>query len=227
MLKENLIMAGEVNLPSMPRDLVDKLLIWHDSKKTVLTNKGATALYYPWVHTKIRDNEGDNLIDIDESIPGSPWNSDFVEEFPELVKFLNQLPLKTVGRIILLETIKPCTPHIDLSSMYYTDTTYEPCNYRMTLRESKSNGFYVQAIPKEDFGTGPRRDKTSIYDKNFFKPKIGNWWVLNNWCCQHGSEWDEGDNKVLISIQGTPSEDHRVLLKSLTNVIYHPEFNLE
>lgn len=225
MLKENLIMAGEVDLPTMSDKVISKLLKWHDSNKKLLENRGAAALYHPWVHTKIRDTDEMDSVELPNTTPGAPWNKEFVELFPELIEFFNILPLKSIGRIILLETVKPCTPHIDLSSMYYTDITLEPCNYRMTLRASNSNGFYVQAIPAEEFGQGPRRDKTSVFQKEHFKPRLGHWWVLNNWCCQHGSDWEEGDSKVLISIQGEPKDQHRELLKTISNSVFHPTAN--
>ena len=92
------------------------------------------------------------------------------------------------------------------------------------LRNNSRNGFYVQPIPKEEFGSGIRKEMYSPYDKIYYKPEIGKWWVLNNWCCQHGSEWNEGESKVLISVQGAPSPEHMKVrnFNRLTNIITHP-----
>jgi hypothetical protein len=189
-----------------------------------MTNKGATALHSPWLATRIRDQDiTENAIYyIPNTLPGRQWNRSFVNECKELIEYFNCLPLKRVDKILLLETIKPCVPHIDLSSIYYNDMSLEPANYRMFLRHSNSDGFYVQPVPENEVG-GPRKERYSPYAKQHYAPAIGKWWVLNNWCCQHGSDWTEGDNKVLIAVQGTPSEKHRtVIAHNITNVLYHP-----
>jgi hypothetical protein len=218
------MMAATVDLPPMPAETVQKLLEWHDQNKVILDNVGARGLETPWYHTKIRDTENlPNSKTIQGTLPGAPWNSDFVSQFPELVLFFNNLPLMRVGKILLLETYKECFSHIDLSSHNYSDVTYEPCNYRMTLRDTPGNSFYVQPIPENEFGSGPRKNRPSPYDRVYYHADIGKWWVLNNWCCQHGSEYTEGDRKVLISVQGTPYVKHRSLIKSnVSNVACHP-----
>jgi len=230
MINTQLIMTGEVGIPGLSSLDIQELLVWHDNNKTILDNRGGEGLYFPWVHTKIRDVEltESNSLVINSTIPGSPWNREFVETFPNLVELFDSLPFEKIYRIVLLETIKECVPHIDLSSLFYQDNTLEPCNYRMTLRESShSQGFYVQPIPEEEFGTGARKERTSKYTKQHYHPTLGNWWVLNNWCCQHGSDWKEGDQKVLVSVQGRPSEDHRAYLNSLKNITYHPLYQNE
>jgi len=218
------MMTATTSLPSMSQSLIDQLLKWHDANKTVLVNKGANALYSPWVSTKIRDGDlKENIIyNIPNTIPGTQWNKCFVEEFPQLVEYFNCLPLKRVDKIILLETTKSCVPHVDLSSLYYNDISLEPANYRMSLRHGKSNGFYVQPVPEDQFGY-PRKEQFSPYPKQNYNPEVGKWWVLNNWCCQHGSDWIEGDQKVLISVQGTPSLKHiEVINNDVENVLYYP-----
>jgi hypothetical protein len=223
MKKTMYMMTATTSLPPMPQPLIDRLLQWHDKNKSVLTNRGATALYSPWLSTKIRDGDlTENAVyHIPNTLPGRQWNRSFVNELQELVEYFNCLPLKKVDKIILLETTKPCVPHIDLSSLYYNDISLEPANYRMSLRHSKSDGFYVQPIPENEFGS-PRKERHSPYPKQHYNSEIGKWWVLNNWCCQHGSDWTEGDNKVLISVQGTPSEKHREVINNVENVLYHP-----
>jgi hypothetical protein len=219
------MMTATTGLSPMPQPLIDRLLQWHDKNKTVLVNKGASALYSPWLCTRIRDIDitESSVYHIPNTLNGSKWNKSFVEELPELIEYFNCLPLKNVDKIILLETIKPCVPHIDLSSLYYKDITFEPANYRMSLRHNTGNGFYVQPIPKNEFGSGSRKERHSPYPKQYYNPEIGKWWVLNNWCCQHGSDWTDGDQKVLISVQGSPSEKHREVINStVENVLYHP-----
>lgn len=227
MLPTQVIMAGTIPSSGISDDLVQRLLDWHDRCKTLLQNTGSIGLHSPWIHTKIRDSDRmEEPLRIKHSIPGSPWNGSFIQEFPELVDVFNSLPFKIIHKIVILETIKECVPHIDGSADLYADKTLEPCNYRMLLQKSKfSSGFYVQAIPKEEFGCGARKEASSPYPKQYYSPDIGKWWVLNNWCCQHGSDWKADDGKVLISVVGTPTDQHREFLKSLTNVIMHPDYN--
>lgn len=219
----NLILAATTTLPKLSLDRVSDLLQWHDKEKTLLENKGSVMLYNPWLHSKIRDiDQLDNNIEIKNSIPGAKWNKKFVDEFPELVDYFNCLPIKNIVRILILETFKECVPHIDLSGINLN--FIEPSSYRMMLRNNTQKGFYVQPIPKEEFGTGIRKEKSSPYDKIYYRPLIGEWWLLNNWCCQHGSDWEKNDSKVLISVQGTPSIEHMKLrhLKNFNNVVVHP-----
>lgn len=226
MLDNQVVMAGTTSLTGLSNEDCNNLLEWHDNNKTLLKNVGSIGLYNPWVHTKIRDLEfNTNFIKIKETTPGCPWNADFVERFPKLVNSFNELPFSYIHKIIILETIKECVSHIDGSAGTFNDKSYEPYGYRMLLRNPiKSKGFYVQGIEQKDFGCGPRKETYSPYPKNYYSPEIGKWWVLNNWCCQHGSDWNEGDNKVLISVIGVPSEKHKTLLSSLTNIIKHPEY---
>ena len=100
-------MTATTSLLPMPQLLIDRLLEWHDAYKTVLVNKGANALYSPWLSTKIRDGDlTENIIyNIPNTIPGRQWNKSFVDEFPELVEYFNCLPLKRVDKIILLENL--------------------------------------------------------------------------------------------------------------------------
>ncbi len=219
-------MVGTTSIPALDNSIIDQLLDWHDSKKTILENPGSIGLNTPWVHTKIRDSDPmEKSIQIKNSISGSPWNLDFVENFPTLVESFNQLPLNFINKILILETVKECVPHIDGSSRTYLDKSIEPCNYRMLLRKPKnSKGFYVQPLLKENFGISARKEIDTPYSKNYYSPEIGKWWVLNNWCCQHGSDWLPEDNKALISVIGTPSNEHKQILNSLSNTIKHPDY---
>lgn len=220
------VMAATTALMGLSTDECNELLKWHDNNKSLLNNIGSIGLYNPWLHTKIRDIDlKDSSIKIENAVRGSPWNRDFAKTFPNLIEKFNELPFIYIHKIIILETIKECVPHIDGSASSHNDKTVEPYGYRMLLRTpSKSKGFYVQAIPTEEFGMGPRKEMHSPYPKQYYKPELGKWWVLNNWCCQHGSDWEEGDNKVLISVIGIPSLKHTELLKSLTNIIKHPDY---
>jgi hypothetical protein len=220
------IMAGETNLQGINQTRLTDLLSWHDLKKTLLKNKGSIGLGNPWIHTKIRDSDlTENYKTLKNSIPGSPWSTDFIDKFPDLIKVFDELPLKVIHKIVILETIKECVSHIDGSSELYKDKLFEPCNYRMLLRKSQnSQGFYLQAISPEKFGCNPRKEIDSVYPKEHYRPAIGKWWVLNNWCCQHGSDWQPGDQKVLISVLGVPAPTHKTIVTSLSNVLIHPNY---
>jgi hypothetical protein len=221
-MKDNLILAATTGLPVLSTANVDRLLVWHDNNKTLLENKGSVILYNPWLHTKIRDIDPmSNPVEISNTTPGAPWNGDFVKEFPELVEYFNCLPIKNITRIVLLETFKDCVPHIDMSGIGIN--FLEPSSYRMTLRDQQEKGFYVQPIPKEEFGSGIRKEEFSPYNKIYYHPEIGKWWILNNWSCQHGSDWTDSAHKVLISVQGVPSMEHFNVKKLLENIVYHPE----
>jgi hypothetical protein len=202
MLRHNLKMVTEVAVPGIPQNLVTALLRWHDDNKSVLANTGAVALNRPWVSTTIRDVDATSTVC--GSIPGSPWNPVFVKQFPQVVSILNRLPLQHIERIYLLETQAVCPAHTDMSRLLYDDNTLEPCNYRMTLREStSSSGFYVQPKEIANWG-GPTKSVTSPII-NYWACSIGKWWTLNNFICQHGSDYSPGDHKVIISVQGTPN----------------------
>lgn len=220
-------MVAYMSLPGLLSTQVEKLLLWHDAQKATLTNKGGVNLNYPWVHTKIRDEDlqPTEKVEVPNTLPGSAWNQEFVKKFPDIVEHLNCLPLRFVSKIILLETTKVCLTHIDLSKSWCDDVTMEPWSYRMTLRNAVGPGFFVQPIPKAEWGSGPRTSKYSPYPKQHFKAEVGHWWVLNQWCCQHGADWQEGDQKVLISVQGTPSEEHRQVLNrsTLLPALIHPD----
>lgn len=219
-------MVAYMDLPALSLEQVQRLLEWHDERKLTLTNKGGVNLKYPWVHSKIRDSDlpQSEKEEVAGTLSGTPWNREFVERFPDIVQHLECLPLSYVGKILLLETTKACPVHVDLSTAWCSDVTMEPWSYRMTLRNANGPGFYVQAIPRAEWGSGPRTDKHSPFPKRYFKGELGRWWTLNQWCCQHGSEWDEGDQKVLISVQGTPSEEHRKVLERSKSLgcIEHP-----
>lgn len=219
----NLILAATTNLPKLSLDQVELLLEWHEREKTLLENKGSIMLYNPWYKSTIRDiDQIDNCVNIENSIQGPAWNKNFVDNFPELVNYFNCLPIKNIIRILILETYKECVSHIDMSGINLD--FIEPSSYRMMLKNNTKKGFYVQPIPKEEFGSGIRKEHTSPYEKIYYKPPIGEWWLLNNWCCQHGSNWETGDKKVLISVQGSPSAKHMIIRndKNLKNIVYHP-----
>lgn len=223
----NLIMAGYINLPPLSEENIAKLLAWHDSTKKTLDNSGAMALNQPWIASTIRDfdvNLKSSTL-LDNSIPGNPWNYDFTTKFPELVSIFDSLPFTRIERILLLQNTKFCESHNDQSKFLYLDNSIEPCNYRLTLRDSKSSkGFFVQPKPFKTWGT-QHAIKNQGLPVVHWNAKPGYWWVLNNFCCQHGSDWKEGDDKVILSIQGTPNhEKHVELLKNSEHLkcVEHP-----
>lgn len=223
----NLIMVGYIDLPPLSKDNIDKLLTWHDSTKETLDNPGALALNQPWIASKIRDFEVNlkSSILTDNSIPGNPWNSDFASKFPELVSIFDSLPFTRIERILLLQNTKFCQSHNDQSKFLYSDNYIEPCNYRLTLRSSKtSRGFFVQPKPFETWGT-PHAIKNQNLPVTHWNAEPGYWWTLNNFCAQHGSDWKEGDEKVIVSVQGTPDPvKHLELLKKSAHLkcVEHP-----
>lgn len=229
--RHNLIMTGYVNLPPLNEEDITKLLNWHDANKQTLDNLGAMALNQPWVASTIRDFRV-NLKYAKAptgNIPGNPWNYDFIIRFPKLVSVFDSLPFTKIERIILLQNTKFCAAHTDQSKFLYLDNSIEPCNYRLTLRQStKSKGFFVQPKPFKTWGT-----QHAITDQELpvmhWNAKPGYWWVLNNFCCQHGSDWREGDEKVIISVQGTPDpEKHLALLKNSEHLksLEHPNLSI-
>lgn len=226
--RHNLIMVGYINLPPLSEKNITELLDWHDSSKNRLDNPGAEALGQPWIASKIRDfdvNLKSSTL-VGTNIPGNPWNTEFVIRFPELVTIFNSLPFERIERILLLQNTKFCKSHNDQSKFLYNDNHIEPCNYRLTLRNSKKSlGFFVQPKPFNSWGT-----QHAIQNQNLplvhWNAKPGYWWVLNNFCCQHGSDWEEGDDKVILSIQGTPnSKKHLQLLKESSHLkcAEHPD----
>jgi hypothetical protein len=234
-LEHNLNMVMEVALPPIDKKLLEEILKWHDQQKTLLNNPGSRALRFPWLATTIRDYEQNlkNSIELDYGISGNPWNRDFVENFQDFVEVINSIPLTEIKRIYLLETIKPCPTHVDMSKQLYNDLSLEPCNYRISMRENTSNsGFYIQPKPRKEWGNSrailsgdTEYNNGNGIDPITWTPKVGHWWVLNNYCCQHGSTWQEGDNKVILSVQGTPdTKKHKELLERSKdcNKIDHP-----
>jgi hypothetical protein len=212
MLKYRLKMIMEVDLPQMPRHLVNGILEWHKENKKILNNIGANNLKYPWISTHIRDNTSiDNPIQLKNTIPGSPWNSEFVDLFPDAIEFFECLPLLNIERIVLLESIKPVMSHVDKSKSHCPNNILEPASYRMYLNDAtESDGFYVQPKPIAEWGNHRAISSASQgYEYlteplpfRFWKTDIGKWWALDNFCSQHGSFYKEGDNKVIISVQG-------------------------
>lgn len=228
MLKYNLKMTAEVDLPKMPVDLINRILEWHDAGKKLLDNAGAKGIDYPWISTHIRDNAGiDDPVSIPFLKPGSPWNREFVKLFPEAISYFECLPLVDIERIVLLEAKKKVWSHVDRSKTHCPDNRLEPASYRMYLRESKSDGFYVQSRPMKEWGNHRAIEPISPgyeYLKEplpyrFWRTEIGQWWVLDNFCSQHGSKWQAGDNKVILSVQGKIHEGkHRELLDRSKNM---------
>jgi hypothetical protein len=224
----NLKMTSYINLPPLSEEHITSLLAWHDLTKETLINPGAIALKKPWIASKIRDLAANLELptEIVNSIPGNPWSSDFVNRFPEIVKIFNSLPFNRIEKIILLQNNKFCQSHNDQSSLLYDDISIEPCNYRLTLRGSTaSKGFFIQPKPVTSWGS-----TYALLNKGlpvvYWDAKPGHWWTLNNFCCQHGSDWEEGDNKVIISVQGTPNtEKHLELLNNSEHLecLEHPD----
>lgn len=220
-------MTSYVNLPPFSEETVNKLLEWHDSNKKRLANPGAVALRQPWEASTIRDFYINmlNPVKVVDSIPGNPWSFDFTQKFPELISVFNSLPFLQIERILLLQNTKFCDSHNDQSKFLYNEASLEPCNYRMTLRGSKvSKGFFVQPKPFKHWGSEDalKNQGLPVY---YWDAKPGYWWTLNNFCCQHGSDWKPGDDKVILSIQGTPDpEKHLELLKNSEHLkcIEHP-----
>jgi hypothetical protein len=207
----------------MPKELVDRILVWHDSKKYKLDNIGASTLNYPWASSHIRnDVDIAHPCIIHDSIPGNPWNKEFVDLFPGAIKYFDQLPLINIARIVLLESTKEVLSHVDRSKSHIQADTLEPASYRMHLRGCEKQGFYVQGKPLSEWGSARAITPVSAGFTHLTKPlpirfwqgEIGRWWLLNNFCAQHGSTYEPGDNKVIISVQGTPDPvRHRELLK--------------
>lgn len=236
MLKYNLKMVTETGLEKMPIELVNRILAWHDSKKYKLDNIGASTLDYPWASSHIR-NDADipEPVIVPGSIPGNPWNKEFVDLFPDAIKYFNQLPLTKIARIVLLESTKEVIAHVDRSKSHIPDETLEPASYRMHLRGCEKQGFYVQPKPLSEWGSSraitrhsPGFTHITRLPIRFWQGEIGSWWLLNNFCAQHGSTHEPGDNKVIISIQGTPDPiRHKELLKNCDdrklNCIRHEE----
>ena len=223
MLKYNLKMVSDTPLEVMPKELVDRILVWHDSKKHKLDNIGASTLDYPWASSHIRNNvDIDDPVSLDNSIPGNPWNKEFVDLFPSAIKYFDQLPLIKIERIVLLESTKEVLSHVDRSKSHVPDSTCEPASYRMHLRGCEKEGFYIQGKPISEWGSSRAITPSSLGFTHLTKPlpirywqgKIGSWWLLNNFCAQHGSTYEPGDNKVIISVQGTIDPvRHKELLK--------------
>jgi hypothetical protein len=228
LLRHNLKMTSYVNLPPLSEEHIMSLLAWHDSTKKTLINPGAIALQKPWLGSRIRDFKENfkSPMEVVDGIPGNPWNSDFVNRFPDLVKIFNNLPFDRIEKILLLQNNKFCQSHNDQSSFLYDDIATEPCNYRLTLRRSTaSEGFFVQPKPVESWGSANALLFRGLR-RFFWDARPGHWWTLNNFCCQHGSDWKEGDDKVIISIQGTPNrEKHLELLKNSEHLecLEHPD----
>jgi len=217
-------MVSDTPLEVMPKELVDRILEWHDSKKHKLDNIGASTLDYPWASSHIRnDVDINDPVRVDNSIPGNPWNNEFVVKFPEALHYFNQLPLTYIERIVLLESTKEVLSHVDRSKSHVPDATCEPASYRMHLRGCEKKGFYVQGKPMSEWGSRRAIEPVSAgfthltkrLPKKFWQGKIGSWWLLNNFCAQHGSTYEPGDNKVIISVQGTiDSVRHKKLLEN-------------
>lgn len=224
-MANNLKMVSYVDLPPLEEGEIDKLLNWHDGRKTVMSNKGGQNLEFPWLWTQIRDIDLEGGVQHPGTLPGSGWNEDFLLNFPDLASYFNCLPMTDVTRIVLLETKKSVLPHVDLSSEYYDGHIFEPANFRMTLRNADGPGFFVQALPRDMWAIGPSTNNETQFSKDHFKAELGRWWVLNNYCCQHGSDFQPGDRKVLISVQGKISPRHLALLHRSEHLesINHPE----
>ena len=228
-LQYNLKMVMAVDLPELPQHLISGILEWHDSKKKLLNNSGAAGIKYPWISSHIRDNvDIANPVNLKETIPGSPWNKEFVELFPDAIPFFNNLPLINIERIVLLESTKPVPVHVDRSKLHFRSNILEPTSYRMYLRNAeKSNGFYVQSKPMREWGSPNAIGMDSVghehmtqpLPKNFWKISPGKWWLLDNFCTQHGADWKEGDDKVIISVQGRidPAK-HKELMNKSSNL---------
>jgi hypothetical protein len=221
----NLKMVTQVALPRIKESTILNMLGWHDENKKILANKGAAALHYPWLASTIRDIDPlDNPVDL-PGIPGSMWNKYFVDAFPEVCDAINRLPLISIDRVYLLENRVRCQAHNDLSKFLYAENLLEPCSYRMTLRSSTSTkGFYVQPKPTNEWGQKDARHGQG-WAKDYWEAAIGSWWVLNNFVCQHGADWAPGDDKVILSVQGTPNADaHKMLMRESVdyNGLWHP-----
>jgi len=229
--KNNLKMVSYIDVDPLSQTVIDSLLEWHDGNKELFNADATKQLGYPWDHSTIREQYGHdhlNMIDLGYGIPGSKWNQGFVDKFPALVDYFNNMPFDKISAIVLLETIRECPAHVDQSKLgNYKDVTLEPCNYRMTIRQSNSLGFWVSPMNESRWGIRWMLD-SSI--KMLWTAEVGRWWVLNNHVNSHGSYWEHGDRKVIVSIQGTPNtERHKALLAKTTDdgCIYHPDAGKE
>ena len=229
--RNNLKMVSYIDIEPLSQPVIDRLLEWHDNNKAIYNTQSTMELGYPWNHSIIRAKSGHehiNMVPLDYGIVGSRWNKEFVDMFPEIVEHFNNLPFDAISAIVLLETVKECPAHMDASKLdNYRDVTLEPCNYRMTIRHSNSPGFWVAPLDESRWGIRWMLDSSV---KMEWAPEIGRWWALNNHVNSHGSHWEQGDKKVIVSVQGTPnSEKHKALLANTTEdgCIFHPDAGKE
>ena len=112
------------------------------------------------------------------------FNPSFVEEFPELVQAIRQLPFIEIGAAGMLKQLKTIDPHTDTPD---PTNPLEPRRYMFYLTEPDNNTFYVQ--------------KSSGEQVSIVLPPDGRAFVFNNNDALHGASKPNGV-KILMSVVG-------------------------
>lgn len=211
----NLKMAGYIDMPAMPAEYIRDILEWHDSRKLVFD------IYPFWLFSRIKRP------------PPQNWDDDFSTSFPHIKQYLIDTisPYIEIERIALLETIETVPDHTDSSAGEFNDSHFfEPVSVRVMLRNTTGDNFWLCPY-KEEYWNGDAitysGDGPNDYEKVFWKPELGRWWALNNYCCYHGSNHHDGDKKTIMTIHGAPTQKYMELLQRSKDMegLWHPDLN--
>lgn len=208
----NLKMAGYLDLPPMPDEYVSQLLSWHDKNKVLFD------IYPFWVFTRMKRPDPLN------------WDKVFLNEYKHIREFIEDTlsPYVVIERVALLETVATVPDHTDTSAFEFSkDYDYEPSSVRIMIRNSDKDNFWL-CPHKEEYWEKPSITYTDHgpldFPKVYWKPKIGHWWALNNYCCYHGSDHHDGDRKTIMTIHGAPKKKYIELLNISKDMegLWHP-----
>lgn len=107
-------------------------------------------------------------------IPGSGWDTEFREAFPQIVATVEKFPFQQIERVYFLQQRKEVRAHRDVSKE--DNSLLGPSTFRCPIiNDEPEKTFYLEPISQE---------KKCIFPK---MPPDTQWFGMNNYSARHGS----------------------------------------
>lgn len=179
-----------IDVPKIDFDRTE-LCAWFDSKKAEVDKERydfIKPIDFPWNVVQIRP---DWLKPKADEIPGSGWEPEFIERFPNFKEVIENLPFDKIIRVYILEQFKEVLPHKDVSKE--KDPLLGPSTFRcpIVFDEPGSTFYFIK-------DSDPAAE---IYPS--FPDNHPYWFCMNNYTAKHGSHPPSlGKRKLMLCIWG-------------------------
>lgn len=136
----------------------------------------------------------------------SALRPEIIKNFPELVKWFELFPYKTIRNIKYNIQNNNVRPHTDFTNpskdieLFNNNLQNEPCGYRVLLSGKRSNSLYVMNKEKKIYTVMP--DDTDVY-------------VLGHTCTVHGVDKEDGRKTIFLHFEIDQDKHFSLLKKSV------------